>query len=102
MKMVLSFWKIVWRYLKILKIELSYDPRECGSDGKESARDAEDPGLIPGLRRSPVEGNSNPLQYLAWKIPWTEESGGVLHGIADSWTWLSNEHFQGNWKYIHK
>jgi len=34
-----------------------------GSKGKESAYNVEDPGLIPGLRRSPGEGNDNPLQY---------------------------------------
>ena len=34
-----------------------------GSDGKASACNAEDPGLIPGLGRSPGEGNGNPLQY---------------------------------------
>ena len=34
-----------------------------GSDGKESACNVGDPGLIPGLGRSPGEGNSNPLQY---------------------------------------
>ena len=34
-----------------------------GSDGKESACNAEDPGSIPGLGRLPGEGNSNPLQY---------------------------------------
>ena len=32
-----------------------------GSDGKESAYNARDPGLIPGLGRSPGEGNGNPL-----------------------------------------
>ena len=25
----------------------------------------------------PGEGNGNPLQYLAWKSPWTEEPGGL-------------------------
>jgi len=30
-------------------------------------------GLIPGLRRSPGEGNGDPLQARAWEIPWTEE-----------------------------
>ena len=35
----------------------------CGSNGKESAYNARDPGLIPGLGRAPGEGNSNPLQY---------------------------------------
>ena len=34
-----------------------------GSDGKESARNAADLGLIPGLERSSGEGNSYPLQY---------------------------------------
>ena len=34
-----------------------------GSDGKESACDAGDPGSIPGSGRSPGEGNGSPLQY---------------------------------------
>ena len=35
----------------------------CSSDGKESACNAGDPGLIPGLGRSPGEGNGSSLQY---------------------------------------
>ena len=42
-----------------------------GSDGKESTSNAGDPGLIPGLGRSPGEGGSNP----PWEIPWTTEPG---------------------------
>ena len=34
-----------------------------GSDGKESACNVEDLGLIPGLGRSPGGGYGNPLQY---------------------------------------
>ena len=34
-----------------------------GKDGKESASNAGDLGLIPGLGRSPGEGNGYPLQY---------------------------------------
>ena len=34
-----------------------------GSDGKASACNAGDPDSIPGLGRSPGEGNGNPLQY---------------------------------------
>ena len=34
------------------------------SDGKASACNVGDPGLIPGSERSPEEGNGNPLQYL--------------------------------------
>ena len=30
--------------------------------------------LIPGLGRSPGEGNGN---ILAWRIPWIEEPGGL-------------------------
>ena len=35
----------------------------CGSDDKESACNVGDLGLIPGLGKSPGEGNGNPLQY---------------------------------------
>jgi len=34
-----------------------------GSDSKTSACSVGDPGSIPGLGRSPGEGNGNPLQY---------------------------------------
>ena len=34
-----------------------------GSDGKEPACNVRDLGLIPGLGRSPEEGNGNPFQY---------------------------------------
>ena len=40
-----------------------------GSDGKESACNAGDLSLIPGLERSPGEGNGNPLQYSCLKNP---------------------------------
>ena len=34
-------------------------------------------GSIPGWGRSPGEGNGNLLQYFAWRVPWTEEPGGL-------------------------
>ena len=40
-----------------------------GSDGKESACSVGDPGSIPGLRRSPGEGNCNPLQHSCLENP---------------------------------
>ena len=65
-----------------------------GSDGKESACNAGDPGSIPESGRSPGEAISYPFQYswaslvaqtekamashsstLAWKILWTEKPG---------------------------
>ena len=56
----------------LLKKEKSFPG---GSEGKASACNAGDPGLIPGLGRSPGEGNTNQSSILAWKIPWTEEPG---------------------------
>ena len=40
-----------------------------GSDSKESACNAGDLVLIPGLGRSPEEGNGNPLQYSCLENP---------------------------------
>ena len=40
-----------------------------GSDGKASACNVGDLGLIPGSRRSPGEGNGNPFQYLCLQNP---------------------------------
>ena len=48
-----------------------------GSYGKEAACNARDLGSIPGLGRSPGEGNGYPLQYFSWKIPWTEKPDGL-------------------------
>ena len=41
------------------------------------AGDARDSGWIPGYGRSPGEGNGNHSSILAWRIPWTEEPGGL-------------------------
>ena len=58
-----------------------------GSVVKNTLTNAGDVGLIPGLGRSPGEGNGNPLQYLAWKIPWTEKPGGLqFMRLQKSWT----------------
>ena len=46
-----------------------------GSDGKASACTAGDPGSIPGLGRSPGEGNGNPLQHSCLENPM---DGGAL------------------------
>ena len=47
------------------------------SDGKESACNVGDSGSVPGLTRSPGEGNGNRSSILAWRTPWTEEPGGL-------------------------
>ena len=48
-----------------------------GSDGKASVYNAGDPGLIPGLRRSPEEGNGNPLQDYCLENPMDRTTHGV-------------------------
>ena len=45
-----------------------------GSDGKVSAYSVGDLGLIPGLERSPGEGNGNPLQYSCLENPMDREA----------------------------
>ena len=57
-----------------------------GSDGKEPAYNAGDPGLIPGLGRSPGEGNGNPFQYSCLENPM---DGGV-HRVTKSPTQLKD------------
>ena len=52
-----------------------------------NARDSR--GSVTGLGRSPGVGNGNPLQYLAWKIPRTEEPGELQSMRLQSQTWLS-------------
>ena len=48
-----------------------------GSDGKASACNVGDPGLIPG-REDPLEKEmATHSSTLAWKIPWTEEPGSL-------------------------
>ena len=60
-----------------------------GSAGKESACNAGDLGLIPGLGRSPGEGKDYPLQY-----PSLENSmDRLVHWVPKSRTRLSDFHF---------
>ena len=71
----------------------------CGSAGKESACNAGDLDLIPGLGRSPGEGKGYPLQYSGLE----NSMDCIVHGICAksvhslqicSQTWLSDFHFQ--------
>ena len=49
-----------------------------GSDGKEFACNVEDLGSIPGLERSPGEGNSYPLQYSGLE----NSVGCIVHAVT--------------------
>ena len=58
-----------------------------GSEGKASACNVEDPGSIPGLGRSPGEGNGNPLQYSCLENPMDRGAWwATVHGVANGWT----------------
>ena len=55
-----------------------------GSYSKESACNARDPGSIPGLGRSPGEGNRNTLQYSCLENSVDREaSWATVHGVAE-------------------
>ena len=66
-----------------------------GSDNKASVCNAGDPGSIPGLRRSPGEGNGNPLKFYCLE---NSIDGGAwwatIHGVARSRTQLSDFTFK--------
>ena len=56
-----------------------------GSHNKESACNARNPGSIPGLGRSPGEGNSYPLQYSCLKNSMNRGAWqATVHGVAES------------------
>ena len=58
-----------------------------GLDGKESACNAGDPGSIPGLGRSPGEGNGYLLQYSCLEKSIDREVWQArVHGVAKNQT----------------
>ena len=62
-----------------------------GSDGKASAHDAGDPGLILGREDLLEKEMATHSSTLAWRIPWTEEPGRLQSmGVAKSRTQLSD------------
>ena len=61
----------------------------CGSADKESTCKVGDLGSIPGLGRSPGDGNGNPLGYSGLE----NLMDCIVHGVAKSQTWLNDLHF---------
>ena len=66
-----------------------------GSDDKESACDAGDPGSSPGSGRSLEKGTEIHSSILAWTVPRKEEPGGLhtVHVVAKSKTGLKDNTF---------
>ena len=84
--LLINNWKGWW-------INLTFETPDFpgGSDGKASAYNAGDPGSIPGLGRSPGEGNGNRLQYSCLENPMDRGAWwATVHGVARSQTWLSD------------
>ena len=59
-----------------------------GSDSKESACNVGDPSSIPGWEDPLEKGMATHSKILAWRIPWTEEPGGLqsmwcLYGVSN-------------------
>ena len=79
--------KISWRRDRLSTAVLLGFPG--GLDGKESACNAGDPGLIPGSGRSPGEGIGCPLQYCGPE----NAMDCIVHGVTKSQAWLSHFHF---------
>ena len=67
--------KIPWKRNRLPTSEFMVFPG--GSDGKESACSEGDLGLISELDDPLEEGKATHSSVLAWRIPWTEESGGL-------------------------
>ena len=62
-----------------------------GSDGKASVCNAGDPGSIPGLGRSPGEGNGSPLQHSCLENTMDGRARwATVHGVAKSQTRLND------------
>ena len=62
-----------------------------GSDSKQSACNVRDLDLIPGLGRSPGEGNGDPLQYSHLENSMDRGAWwAIVHEVTKSQTWLSN------------
>ena len=75
-------------YIGVRPVNMGFPGR---SDGKESVCNAEDPSSIPGVRRSPGEGNDYPLQYSYLENPKNRGAWwAVVHGVTKSQTQLSD------------
>ena len=82
-----SYWILLLKVSKhLLSLYLGFS---CGSAGKESACNAGDLGLIPGLGISPGKGKGYPLQYSSLE----NSMDCIVHGVTKSQTRLSDFHF---------
>ena len=70
-----------------------------GSAGEESTYTPGDMGSVPGLGRSPGEGNDNSLQYSCLENFMDRGAcWATVHGVTKSWTQLSDQYFYFHFK----
>ena len=90
----MGFEGLFFLFFNILLVFFGRESFPGGSAGKESACNVGDLGLIPGLGRSPGEGNRYPLQYSGLEKSMDRgDWGAIIHGVTKSQTQLSNFHF---------
>ena len=77
-----------WRFLEITNLTMPWHQAVGflgGSDSRGPARNAGDPGSIPGLGRSPGERHDNPLQYSDLENCMDRGAQqATVHGVAKS------------------
>ena len=78
-------WEGVGFQTRLWKLAPPFKSFLGGSDSKESACNAGDPGLIPRLGRS-LKRMATHSSILAWEIPWTKEPGYSSWGHKESGT----------------
>ena len=52
----------------------------------DNARDTRDRDLISDQKDTLEKGMATHSSILAWRIPWTEELGELVHSVAKTWT----------------
>ena len=95
--------RIIWRKpfltMHFKSFSTDFCSSWCGfpgdSDGKDSACNVGDPGLTPQLGRCPEKEMATHSSILAWRIPWTEEPGGLpsMGSQKVGHDWVTNTHY---------
>ena len=79
----MKFNKIILRLIKINVLVRGFPGDSVVKNPPASAGDTGDSGSVPGLGRSPGEGNGNPLQYSCLKNPMDRGAWqAIVHGVA--------------------
>ena len=92
----LSLWGLHWELTSIWSHEGGFAGSSVVRNPPANAEAREDTGSIPGLGRSPGEGNGNPLQYSCLENPMKRGAWwATVHGVVKSWRRLSD------WAHMH-